>query len=354
MEDKMKVLITDDSSSAREMLRFIFESDQRFAVIAEASNGREAIELASALHPDLVTMDLEMPEMGGMEAIEHIMGVTPVPILVVSDFTSAERAYAAISRGAVDVTSKPSLAPGDIESFLEKAQLVARIRVITHVRSLRLQTLAAASPAKTPLEPPSENPAGNSAPVFAIACSTGGPQALAQILGKLPPAFCCPILIAQHVLPGFAAGMAKWLTTVSQIPVKLAEDGEQILPGWVYLSPSEAHMTVAGSHIALREIGHAEIYRPSCNALLESAAMAFARRSVGIVLTGMGNDGVLGVEKIRQAGGRTIAQDEASSVVFGMNQAAIACGAVEQVLPLQSISAAMIQLAQAAMEARRA
>lgn len=354
MNDQLTVLIVDDSSLARSMLRSIFESDSRFEVIAEACNGREAIDVIAACHPSLVTMDLEMPEMDGLEAIEHIMGLTPVPILVVSDLTTAERAYAAISCGAVEVTSKPSLIPAEIDRFLEKAQLVAHIRVITHVRALRMQSAPAISAARPSFGLPPENSADVSRPVFAIASSTGGPQALAQILGKLAPNLDCPILVAQHVLPGFAGGMAKWLASVSRLPVKLAEDREPVLPGWVYLSPSETNMTVTENRIALREIGTSEIYRPSCNALFESVATTYARRSVGIVLTGMGSDAITGAQKIRAAGGKTIAQDEASSVVFGMNRAAIACGAIEQILPLQSIAVAMMQIAHAAAGAGRA
>ena len=338
--DRIRVLVAEDSPVTRAMLVSMFESDPTFEVVAEARDGREAVDMARTLRPDLLTLDLEMPILTGIEAIEQIMSSNPVPILVVSGFANAQNAYAAISRGAVDVIDKPGTSESEIEAFLEKARMVSSVPVITHVNVLRLSARIVDSPLM-----PASPGSSTIGPVFAIASSTGGPQALARILGQLPITFSSPILIAQHIAPGFAAGMAKWLATVSRLPVKLAEGGEALSAGVVYMSPSEAHMTVAASgKIAFKVLKDTDIYRPSCDALLESVASTYGSRGVGIILTGMGHDGASGMEALKAAGGMTIAQDEASSVVFGMNQAAIARGSIRKVVALADISLEMMRL----------
>ena len=339
-DDKIRVLVAEDSPVTRAMIVSMFESDPSFEVVAQASDGREAVDLARTQRPDIVTLDLEMPALTGIEAIEQIMSSCPVPILVVSGFANAQNAYAAISRGAVDVIDKPGTSDAEIQVFLDKARMVSSVPVITHVNVLRL----GARIVDAPLMPAAPGSSTNG-PVFAVASSTGGPQALARILGHLPPTFGSPILIAQHIAPGFAAGMAKWLATVSRLPVKLAEGGEALSAGVVYMSPSEAHMTVSASgKIAFKVLKDTDIYRPSCDALLESIAATYGPRSVGIILTGMGHDGAKGMEAIKAAGGTTIAQDEASSVVFGMNQAAITSGSICKVIGLPEIALEMLRL----------
>jgi len=342
MAERIRVLIADDSPMARAMLREMFASDPGFEVVAEAGDGREAVRLAGIHRPNLVTMDLEMPEMTGIEAIGEIMGSTPMPILVVSGFADAKNAFAAVSRGAVDVIGKPDLDESAVSRFLDKARLVASIRVITHLRRQCAPALAGAAAAAAPV-PARASPRMT---VFAIASSTGGPQALARILGNLAPGFGGPILIAQHVAPGFAAGMVDWLATVSGLPVRLARQNEEVRPGTVYLSPSEAHATLAAEgRFTLSATHEGDIYRPSCNALLESVAAVCGRRSVGLILSGMGSDGVAGMTRIAEAGGVTLAQDERSSVIFGMNRVAIDRGCVSKVLALDDIAAEMTRLA---------
>jgi two-component system chemotaxis response regulator CheB len=345
MGSAIRVLIADDSPVARAMLRDMFESDAGFDVIAEADNGREAVRLVQLHRPDLVTMDLEMPEMDGIEAISEIMGSRPVPILVVSSFADAKNAFAAASCGAVDVIAKPDVSDSDIARFLDKARLVASIRVITHIRALRAPRSAPMTTAPIPVEVSATVRNPRRKMVFAVASSTGGPQALARIFSSLPPDFGSPILVAQHVAPGFSAGMADWLATVSRLPVKLARHDDAVVPGIIYLSPSEAHATLTPTgRIALSDTRETDIYRPSCNALLESVAATCGRRGIGVILTGMGSDGVKGMTKIAEAGGTTLAQDQASSVVFGMNRAAIDAGCVSRILPLDTIAEEMARL----------
>ena len=353
MASKIRVLLVDDSTVVRDLLRAIFEGDQAFEVMGEAANGAEAVAHVRRERPGLIAMDLEMPLMGGVEAIEEIMSFRPVPILVVSDYANARYAYEAVAHGAIDVVAKPGLSASEIRTFLDRARLVASIPVITHVRSPRRRlpnALQATAPSRVQYPPSPQSSASPQQPlVFALAASTGGPQALLSVLSELPADFNCPILIAQHVIPGFAAGMATWLDTESSLPVKLAEQGEPIVPGRVYLSPSEAHLRVAVGDtldtIDLLALRAGDTYRPSCNVLLESVAAAYGKRAVGIVLTGMGSDGAKGLACIRAAGGRTLAQDEASSVIYGMNRVAVEGGAVERVLPLEEIAGAMVRLA---------
>ena len=338
----IRVLLVDDSVVVRDLLRAVFQGDAAFKVIGEAKNGSEAVLQVRRERPGLIVMDLEMPLMGGVEAIEEIMSFSPVPILVVTDHANAQHAYAAVAHGAIDVYAKSAL--DDVAAFLARARLVASIPVITHIKSVRRRP-PRALPSVAPSPVDGETPAR--AAVFGVASSTGGPQALCRVLSQLPVDFASPILIAQHVVPGFALGMAKWLAAESGMRVKLAEQGESVAPGQVYLSPSEAHLRVTPEQrIDLLALRDGDTYRPSCNVLLESLAAVYGRRSVGVILTGMGSDGARGLACVKAAGGETLAQDEATSVIYGMNRVAIEAGAVRHILPLDAIADAMRQLAE--------
>lgn len=345
---KIRVLLTDDSSVARSLLRNFLESDADIEVVGEAHNGQEAVRLARELRPNLITMDLEMPVMNGMQAIEEIMSSKAVPILVVSSVADAQNAYAAVARGALEVIAKPEFDLAVAAEFVAKVKMLAGVPVITH---LRAKPLSSAHPSPAPAPPPARPetpvlPSGAYTRLFAIASSTGGPQALAQILRGLPANFPCPILIAQHISDGFAGGMADWLAGLCRLPVRLAREGELIMPGMVYISPSETNLSITPTRRAtlLPRLSN-EIYRPTCNILLNSAAEIFRRNAVGIILTGMGSDGARGIEAIRQAGGFTLGQDEASSVIYGMNKVAIDAGNVQNILPAERIAAEMCRIA---------
>jgi len=292
-----------------------------------------------------------MPVMGGMDAIGEIMATHAVPILVVSSVADAKNACAAVALGALDAISKPELDDAATAGFVAKVKMLAKIPVITHLRS---RAAAKTLPEAIHPLPPQVSPAGSvqtppssdTGRLFAIASSTGGPQALSLILGSLPAVFPCAILISQHIADGFAQGMAEWLAGVCKLPVRLAREGEAVMAGTVYVSPSEANLAVTPSRrmtLAPRLAG--EIYHPTCDVLLASVAAVYGRQGVGIILTGMGRDGAAGIEKIRQAGGATLAQDEASSVIFGMNKVAIERGGVQMVLPTGEIPQAMCRLA---------
>jgi two-component system chemotaxis response regulator CheB len=353
---KIRVVIADDSSLARGLLRSFLAGESDIEVVGEASNGRQAVDLVHELKPNLVTMDLEMPIMNGMAAIEEIMCSKAVPILVVSGIADAQNALEAVALGALEVVGKPECAPAQAAEFVAKVRMLAGVSVITRMRPRTSflpkapATLApsamAAIPSHTPLP---GMPALNYRQVFAIAASTGGPQALAQILPALSADFPCPILIAQHISDGFAQGMADWLDSLCALPVRLGHEGDLVAPGTIYISPSERHMAVTSNRrLTLQERQANDLYRPSCDILLASAASVFGAKAIGIILTGMGHDGAAGLTAMRAAGGTTFGQDEASSVIYGMNRVAIEQGAVQQVLPLNQIAPTMIECAQRA------
>lgn len=368
----IRVLIADDSRVAREWIKALIDAQPDMQVIGEAGNGHEAVELALRLRPNIVTMDLEMPIMGGMQAIDTIMTTRAMPILVVSGIADATNACEALRLGALDALRKPGYDDPEVAHLIERIRLLAGVSVITRRKSaLNSQRIATSAqqpafsqPCHSPPHsaPVSDKPvhnapvlAGSSLPrqphskpyVFAIAASTGGPEALARLLPQLPADFPCPILIAQHITDGFAAGMAQWLNGLCALPVALAEADSLMRPGQIYISPSELNLVLAadGKRLLLEPPKPTDIYHPCCNRLLESVAVACGQRAVGIIMTGMGKDGAQGIARIAEYGGLTLAQDAASSVIYGMNRVAIESGAVQRVLPAAAIPQAMLELA---------
>ena len=353
----IRVLLVDDSRLVRDMLREILQQESGIEVVGEAVNGREAIEKARLLKPNLITLDLEMPVMSGMDAITAIMCDKAVPILVVSGVADAQKAYEAVRRGALDVVNKPDASPASMHEFVSKVRMLAGVPVITHIRPSADLSCAPPQQAAIPASVFSSRPVAtasslghDSQRIFAIACSTGGPQVLATLLPQLPANFPCPVLVAQHISEGFASGMADWLAGLCRLPVRLAVNGEAVCPGVIYISPAEYHCTVNVSRrIAFVERGEHDLYRPSCDRLLESVAEAYRADAVGIILTGMGRDGTQGIARIHGYGGVTLGQDAATSLIYGMNRCAIEAGTVQSVLPDTAIAAEMLKLAGAAV-----
>lgn len=351
---QIRVLVVDDSDLARELIGAILSSDKEIVVVGEAVNGREAVEKVRTLKPDIVTMDIEMPVLNGLDAIEQIMADNAVPILVVTTRGDANTAYAAISKGALDLVIKPNVNLEEAPNFIQRIKLLSKIKVITHVsgkRALREKTVAGLPLAGLPMV--GMPLAGmlavtGAAPdrAVAIASSTGGPEALSVILSALPGTFPCPVVIAQHNSDGFIPGMVEWLRRISNLNVKVAEEGEPVVPGTAYVSPSEKHMEITVARkVALIERHPKDIYRPSCDILLSSIAQAYKAKSIGVILTGMGSDGSRGMGQIKKAGGKTIAQDEKTSIVFGMPKMAIDNGCIDKIVPLDEISSAILSLA---------
>ncbi len=327
-----RVLIVEDSVMAQQMLKEMIESDPDIEVVGIASNGREGVEKALELKPDLITMDLMMPVMSGQEAIDQIMHQCARPILVISSNNDSKVAFDACSRGALDVFPKDDLDPDKCEKLTSKIKLLAKVRVIGHIRP------------KTAVKPvPSEN--HRDAKVIAIACSTGGPKALSQMLPHLPENFPHPIVIAQHIEDGFTDGLVEWLDQVCPQKLEIGKAGSRLAANTIYISPSEKNMKIGlGGVIEFEERSEKDRYAPNCDVLLNSVAQTYGPKSVGVILTGMATDGVAGMKTIRDKGGQTLAQDESSSVVFGMNRQAIETGCIDKVLPIEEIGQYLAKL----------
>ncbi len=320
-----RVLIVEDSVVAQQMLTEMIESDPELQVVGVASNGREGVEKTLELKPDLVTMDLMMPVMSGQEAIDEIMQRCARPILVISSNNDSKVAFDACSRGALDVFPKDDLDPEKCEKLTRKIKLLSKVKVIGHIRP------------KTIVKPiATEN--HREAKVIAIACSTGGPKALSQMLPHLPKNFAHPIVVAQHIEDGFTSGLVEWLDQVCPQKLELGRSGTKLAPNTIYIAPSEQNMKVSMSGtLEFEKRQEGDRYSPNCDVLLNSVAQAYGPKSVGVILTGMATDGVDGMRQIREKGGQTIAQDETTSVVYGMNRKAIESGYIGKVLPIEEI-----------------
>lgn len=336
----IKVLVVDDSQFIREAVTTLLSMDDGIKVVGEGVNGVDALEKVRDLKPDLITLDIEMPVMDGLEAIERIMCSYPLPILVLTSFDDAHTAYTAISKGALEVLPKPELDSKKAKEFINNIKLLSKVKVISHIRGSHLQKgIVKEFPARKETEKSSER-------IIAVAASTGGPNALSQLLSKLPEKFPCPFVVAQHIQEAFIPGLVKWLDSISVLSVKQADEGEQVKPGFVYISPAEKHMEIdREKRIVFIERRPYDIHFPSCNRLLSSVARVYGTRSIGIILSGMGSDGVLGMKDIKSVGGTTIAQDEKSSIIFGMPMEAIKNGCIEKVLHLDRISSEIVELA---------
>jgi two-component system chemotaxis response regulator CheB len=346
---RTRVLVVDDSLTVRRQLCDIVAAAPELELVGEAENGKRAIELALALRPDVISLDMMMPVMTGVAATEYIMAHCPTPILVVSASTNRGelfKTYDALAAGAVDVLEKPrgDEPPGAWEaSYIAALRMVSRIRVITHVRArLRPPRIAA----------PAARPAAGACQVIAIGASTGGPGAIVEILRALPSVPAVPLLFVLHINEPFGTAFADWLDRQTQLRVALAQDGDALVPGRVIMAPPDRHLVVDGARLRLTRDAERHSCRPSIDVLFESVAQSCGAGAVGCLLTGMGRDGALGLRAIRDAGGTTIAQDEASSVVFGMPREAIALGAADRVLALAEIGPALATiLARRAVEA---
>lgn len=339
----VRVLVVDDSSLVREVLARMLESDPEVRVVGFAADGREAVAQAARLRPDLITMDISMPRLGGLEATEEIMAYHPTPILIVTsaqDRRGVGWTMDALARGALEVIEKPSVTPDGTwdalrRPLVEKVKLLAGVRVITHLKG-RARALRLARAAGRP---------GPYAMV-AVGVSTGGPGVLARILRALPGDFPLGMVVVQHISEGFTGGLVEWLTRETSLRVRLARDGDVVAAGTVLIAPEGVHTLVQrGGRIRLSRGLPVGGHRPSADVLFQSVAATYRSAAIGVLLTGMGTDGALGLEAIRKAGGRTLVQDEETSAVFGMPKAAIDLGAAEEVLPPDAIALRLVQMA---------
>ena len=345
---KIRVLVVEDSLTVRKYLVDVLNRDPDLEVIAEAENGRRAIELCESLRPDVVSLDMMLPVMTGLAVTEYVMAYCPTPILVVSASTNRGelfKTYEALSAGAVDVLEKPggkqSGCPWE-QAYVQTVKMVSRIKVITHPR-------ARLAPGRLERRQPAL-PSGTTRRAYrcvAMGASTGGPGAVVRLLRGLPADFPLPILLVIHIGAPFGGALTEWLNLVSPIPVVTAQDGQLLPPvgePQVILAPSDRHLLIRGNRLWTTADPERHYCRPSVDVLFESLAAALGDAVIACLLTGMGRDGAAGLLAIRRAGGMTFAQDKHSCVVFGMPREAIALDAARHVLPLDDIPPSLLAL----------
>ena len=323
----VRVLVVDDSALARNALSAMLSRDSSFEVIGEAADGYAAIELTRILRPDLITMDVRMPHLDGLSAIEAIMSQCPTPILVVTgatEYAGRRTEFEALSRGAIQLVRKPSLADGsddEVTGLLDAARMSARVPVVRHIRGSRTHATPPASKVFTGERPPR---------VVLVGASTGGPGAIRGLLKALGKDFDLPIVAVQHLFPGFTDGFVTWLDEVSPMPVREGLPGTVLKSGHAYVVARGCSVGVNESLELVRARSAPGPYQPSIDALFTSANV-LAPDVAAVLLTGMGDDGVEGLKQLCDAGCWTAAQDESSSIVFGMPQQAHAADAVAYV-----------------------
>ena len=353
---KLRVLVVEDSHTVRNRLLEIVGSYPDLELVGAAADGRRAIEICEQCRPDVITMDMMLPVMSGLAATEYIMAHFPTPILVVSaSINRGElfKIYEALAAGAVDVLEKPTGDEADgvwERRFLAMVKLVARIRVITHLRARlarpRTHAPAAAMPAPAPPSPRQKYA------LVAIGASTGGPGAIVEVLRGLPAQFRLPILVVLHINEPFGTAFADWLDGQTSRRVAYPQDGAPVASaiGRVVMAPGGQHLVVRGGRFRLTADPERHSCRPSVDVLFETIAAEYGASAAACLLTGMGRDGARGLLQIRQAGGLTIAQDEATSVVYGMPREAVLLGAAQQSLRIGDIAPRLAALNGAAVE----
>ncbi len=387
----VRVFLVDDSPVALLLLQRLLAGDAGIQVVGTARNGREAMALLQAARPDVIVTDYYMPVMNGLELVREVMEKFPRPILVVSSAVGASRdeTFALLQAGAVDLFAKPQGLENSAEAA---AQLAQKIRLVAGVSVISRRAASSSQPPASPLAPSTCTPpraaavrdgsaaaaargesptrpaamasaqqrvyAGRvtsahaiargqtGAQLVAIGASTGGPQTLQAILSALPASFPCPILCVQHISHGFLEGLVEWLARSCRLGVRVAQDGEEARAGTIYFAPHDRHLEIgAGNCLLHSPAPPIDGHRPSASALFGSVARCLGPRAVGVLLTGMGSDGAAGLLEMARRGAATIAQDEASSVIFGMPRQAIELGAAQYVLPLDQVAPALERLA---------
>jgi len=356
----IRVLIVDDSALVRRILSEILAGDRAIQVVGTASDAYMARDKIKELNPDVLTLDVEMPKMDGVTFLRNLMRLRPMPVVMVSSLTDhgAEITLDALALGAVDYLPKPKI---DVAATLGDYadELIAKIKAASTARVRALVTAPAGASAAMPTPKHSADAILAKAPprqfrttdrIIAIGASTGGTEAIKEVLMGMPPD-SPGVVIAQHIPKAFSTPFAKRMNACSRMTVYEAEDGQPVLPGHVYIAPGDRHLLLVrdGARYICRLDDGTPVnrHKPSVDVLFRSVAQQAGRNAIGVILTGMGKDGALGLKEMRDAGSPTIAQDEATSVVWGMPGESVAIGAAVQVLPLDAISARIGALAHA-------
>jgi two-component system chemotaxis response regulator CheB len=359
----------------------LLEQDPSIRVVATARNGREAIDLVQELRPDIVTMDVRMPVMDGLATTEHLMAYCPTPILVLTASLASHEVditFKMLGAGALEVIEKPSGSDAQTldrtgRALIRRIKVLARVKVVTHLRGRRrppeassIMTFPVANgpadqqtsrpadkgrakeTARHPVSPSLRHPVtlspGLDVPLIVIGASTGGPRVVNELLSSLPGDLRAAVLVVQHIAQGFSAGMAEWLANASRLPVTLAVEGQAIRVGEVLIAPDTRDLLITSERTIHLSDSQLLIQRPSIDISMQAAAEVFGARAIGVLLTGMGRDGAYGMLTIKRSNGYTIAQDEATSTIFGMPRAAIQLGAALEVLPATRIAPRLVEL----------
>ena len=335
----INTLIVDDSEMVRDIIRDFLEADGNFKIIGEAINGEDGVAKILALNPDLVTMDIEMPKMNGLEAIEEVMKKISVPIVVITSLDTAKMAYEATLKGALEFYSKETFT-----ASLNPAKRQEVYDTLKRISGIKAQKITAVTQAVWVKEPQKRE-----IHAIVLASSTGGPKALSRFFSLLPGDFPVPIIIVQHNSSGFDKNFAQWLNTFTALNVKVADEGETPRAGNVYIAQTDKHLMLRGKggincSLFYNDDDPENNQKPAADVLFRTAAESLGESLVSVVLTGMGNDGAAGTKKVREMGGITIAQDEESSLVYGMPKAAAETGCVDMVLALDRIPEKLVWL----------
>jgi two-component system, chemotaxis family, protein-glutamate methylesterase/glutaminase len=348
-DKRIKVLVIDDSALVRALLTKILGADPALQVVGTAPDAFIAREKIKILNPDVLTLDVEMPRMDGLQFLRNLMRLRPMPVVMCSSLTErgADVTLAALELGAIDFVTKPKV---DVAHALEAyaAELINKVKVaaVARVRPL-FPRQPAANQAGAAHKPRPELQFRTTDQIVAIGASTGGTEAIRQVLERLPPD-APGIVITQHIPRAFSAPFAARLNACSQLSVQEAQDGTLILPGHAYIAPGDLHLTVerdgARYRCRLRDDAPVNRHRPSVDVLFRSVAEQVGQNAVGVILTGMGADGARGLKEMRDKGALTIAQDEKTSVVWGMPGASVALGAVDRILPIEKIAEGLVGL----------
>lgn len=355
---KIRVLIVDDSAFMRRVIRQMLESGGDVEVVGAARDGAEGVEMALALKPDVITMDIEMPRVNGLEATERIMDQMPTPIIMVSSLTveGAKATFDALDKGAADYISKNLTTSAlDLmkieEEFLGKIRAVARRKhYFTSLRTAAKKVPAASGVAVAPYPAPARKSfATQKIAAVAIGASTGGPRALQEVLSNLPDGLSTSFLVAVHMPRAFTGAFADRLNELCHLPVKEAEDGEKVRPGQVLLSPGGVQTKIKRRglmdfYVQVDDEPRSALYKPSVDVCMSSVAECYPGRSMGVILTGMGHDGKEGMRLIKEKGGKTLAQNEETCTVYGMPKAVIDAGLADKVVPLDKIAAEIVNM----------
>ena len=341
----INTVIVDDSALARDILRDFLEADGNFKIIGEAEDGEEGVQKILALNPDLVTLDIQMPKLNGLDVIEAVMKKASIPIVVITSQDTAKTAYEATLKGALEFypkdTFSASLRPEKQKEIYETLKRISGVKTqnqaVWHSQTGSAEQVLGKQPEKREIQ------------AVVIASSTGGPKALSKFVSLLPGDFPVPVIIVQHNSSGFDKSFAQWLDTYTNLNVKLAEEGETPVSGTIYIAQTDKHLMLKskdgqGYRLCYNDDEPENNQKPAADVLFRTAADSLKDSVISVVLTGMGSDGALGTERIRKMGGITLAQDEESSIIYGMPKAAAETGCVDEVLPLDSIPAELVRL----------